>query len=131
MAPSRRMPGGLWQRNSWHCRRRPPLCRTGSPCGISRTPAMRSRYGREALMRYRIHHRTAYEYASEVLHAHHLLHLVPRPAPFQQCLEHTIQIEPAAYRRCDEIDAFGNALTRIEFEHRHTQLEVVARMEVD
>jgi len=50
-------------------------------------------------MRYRIHHRTAYEYASEVLHAHHLLHLVPRPAPFQQCLEHSIEIEPAAYRR--------------------------------
>jgi transglutaminase-like putative cysteine protease len=82
-------------------------------------------------MRYRIHHRTAYEYASEVLHAHHLLHLVPRPAPFQQCLEHAIQIEPAMFRRRDEIDAFGNALTRIEFEHPHTKLEVVTHMEVD
>jgi transglutaminase-like putative cysteine protease len=82
-------------------------------------------------MRYHIHHRTAYEYASEVLHAHHLLHLVPRPAPFQQCLEHSIQVEPATFRRRDEIDAFGNALTRIEFEHPHRRLEVVTQMEVD
>jgi transglutaminase-like putative cysteine protease len=82
-------------------------------------------------MRYSIDHKTAYEYASDVLHAHHILHLVPRPAPFQQCLEHTISVEPATFRRRDEIDAFGNALTRIEFEHPHRRLEVVTRMEVD
>jgi transglutaminase-like putative cysteine protease len=82
-------------------------------------------------MRYRILHRTAYEYASEVLHAHHLLHLVPRPAPFQQCLEHTIHVEPATFRRRDEIDAFGNALTRIEFEQPHRRLEVVTQMDVE
>jgi len=82
-------------------------------------------------MRYRIHHRTAYVYASEVLHAHHLLHLVPRPARFQQCLEHTINVTPATFRRRDEIDAFGNALTRIEFDQPHRRLEVVAQMEVD
>jgi transglutaminase-like putative cysteine protease len=82
-------------------------------------------------VRYRIHHTTAYEYASEVLHAHHLLHLVPRPAPFQQCLEHTIHVEPTTFLRRDEIDAFGNALTRIEFEHPHRRLEVVTQMEVE
>jgi len=82
-------------------------------------------------VRYRIHHTTAYDYASEVLHAHHLLHLVPRPAPFQQCLEHTIKVEPATFRRRDEIDAFGNALTRIEFEHPHRRLAVVTQMDVD
>ena len=82
-------------------------------------------------MRYSIHHKTAYEYASDVLHAHHILHLVPRPAPFQQCLEHTISLEPATFRRHDELDAFGNVLTRIEFEHPHRRLEVVTQMEVD
>jgi transglutaminase-like putative cysteine protease len=82
-------------------------------------------------VRYRIHHETVYAYASDVLHAHHLLHLVPRPAPFQQCLEHTISVKPAAFRRRDQIDAFGNALTRIEFEQPHRRLEVVTRMEVD
>ena len=82
-------------------------------------------------VRYSIRHRTAYEYASDVLHAHHILHLVPRPAPFQQCLEHTISVEPATFRRRDEIDAFGNALTRIEFDQLHRRLEVVTRMEVN
>lgn len=82
-------------------------------------------------MRYRIHHETVYEYASDVLHAHHLLHLVPRPAPFQQCLEHTISVTPATFRRRDQIDAFGNALTRIEFEQPHRRLEVATRMEVE
>jgi transglutaminase-like putative cysteine protease len=82
-------------------------------------------------MRYRIHHETVYSYASDVLHAHHMLHLVPRPAPFQQCLEHTISVTPETFRRRDQIDAFGNALTRIEFEQPHRRLEVVARMEVE
>jgi transglutaminase-like putative cysteine protease len=82
-------------------------------------------------VRYRIHHETVYKYASDVLHAHHILHLVPRPAPFQQCLEHTIRVMPATFRRRDEIDAFGNALTRIEFEHPHRRLEVLTQMEVD
>jgi transglutaminase-like putative cysteine protease len=82
-------------------------------------------------MRYSIYHKTAYEYASDVLHAHHILHLVPRPAPFQQCVEHTISVEPATFLRRDEIDAFGNALTRLEFEHPHRRLEVVTQMEVD
>jgi transglutaminase-like putative cysteine protease len=82
-------------------------------------------------VRYRIHHETVYKYASDVLHAHHILHLVPRPAPFQQCLEHTIRVTPPTFRRRDEIDAFGNALTRIEFEHPHRRLEVLTQMEVD
>jgi transglutaminase-like putative cysteine protease len=82
-------------------------------------------------MHYSIHHKTAYEYASDVLHAHHILHLVPRPAPFQQCLEHKISVEPATFLRRDEIDAFGNAVTRLEFEQPHRRLEVVTQMEVD
>ncbi len=82
-------------------------------------------------MRYSVYHQTAYEYARDVLHAHHLLHLIPRPAPFQECLEHTISVNPATFRRRDEIDAFGNALTRIEVEHPHRRLEVVTQMNVD
>lgn len=82
-------------------------------------------------MRYLINHETVYEYANDVLHAHHLLHLVPRPAPYQQCLEHTISVKPTVFRRRDQIDAFGNALTRIELEQPHRRLEVVTRMEVD
>jgi transglutaminase-like putative cysteine protease len=82
-------------------------------------------------IRYRIRHETAYAYASDVVHSHQLLHLVPRPAPYQQCLEHRIDIAPAAYRRRDDIDAFGNPVTRIEFEHPHRSLEVATDMEME
>jgi transglutaminase-like putative cysteine protease len=81
--------------------------------------------------RYRVRHETAYLYANDVVHSHQLLHLVPRPAPYQQCLEHTIDISPAAYRRKEEIDAFGNPVTRVEFEHPHRKLEVTTDMEVE
>ncbi|MDB6088938.1 MAG: hypothetical protein JWN85_1722 [Gammaproteobacteria bacterium] len=81
--------------------------------------------------RYRIRHETAYVYGSDVVHSHQLLHLVPRPAPYQQCLEHTIDISPAAYRRREELDAFGNPVTRVEFEHPHRRLEVTTDMEVE
>lgn len=81
--------------------------------------------------RYSVRHQTAYDYSSDVVHSHQLLHLVPRPAPFQQCLEHTIDISPAAYRRREELDAFGNPVTRVEFEHPHRRLEVTTDMEVE
>ena len=81
--------------------------------------------------RYRVRHGTGYSYASDVVHSHQLLHLVPRPAPYQQCLEHTIDISPAAYRRKEEVDAFGNPVTRVEFEHPHRRLEVTTDMEVE
>jgi transglutaminase-like putative cysteine protease len=82
-------------------------------------------------VRYRVRHETAYTYGSDVVHSHQLLHLVPRPAPYQQCLEHTIEISPAAYRRTEGLDAFGNPVTRVELEHPHRSLEVTADMEVE
>ena len=81
-------------------------------------------------VRYRVRHATAYSYGSDVVHSHQLLHLVPRPAPYQQCLEHSIDIQPAAFRRKEQIDAFGNPVTRIEFEHPHRELRVTTDMEI-
>src|SRR6187455_1938905 len=46
--------------------------------------------------KYRIRHETRYEYAADVVHSHHLLHLVPRPARYQECLEHEIDVLPRA-----------------------------------
>ena len=81
-------------------------------------------------MRYRVRHETAYAYGSDVVHSHQLLHLVPRPSPFQECVEHSIEICPAAFQRRDEPDAFGNVVTRVELEHAHRRLDVTAEMEV-
>jgi transglutaminase-like putative cysteine protease len=82
-------------------------------------------------MRYRVKHETVYSYGSDVVHSHQLLHLVPRPSPFQQCVEHSLTIIPSVFTRRDETDAFGNLVTRVEFEHPHRRLEVVTDMEVE
>jgi transglutaminase-like putative cysteine protease len=81
--------------------------------------------------RYRIRHETRYEYGAEVVHSHHLLHLVPRPAPYQECLEHDIEITPAGHRRSNEFDVFGNPLVRLELAAPHRELAVVSTMEIE
>ncbi len=80
---------------------------------------------------YHIKHETRYLYAGNVVHSHQLLHLVPRPAPYQQCLEHTLQMDPGPSYRRDEIDAFGNPVTRVEFQSRHRELTVTTDMQVE
>jgi transglutaminase-like putative cysteine protease len=86
---------------------------------------------RPASRKYRIRHETRYRYADDVVHSHHLLHLVPRPAPYQECFEHEICIEPAAQRRVAEIDAFGNPMLRIELAQPHRELTVVSQMQIE
>ena len=81
--------------------------------------------------RYRIRHETRYVYAADVVHSHHLLHLVPRPAPYQECLEHDIDITPDIHHRANELDAFGNPLIRLELAQPHRELAVVSRMEIE
>jgi transglutaminase-like putative cysteine protease len=66
-----------------------------------------------------------------VVHSHQLLHLVPRPSPYQQCLEYSLGISPINCTRRDETDAFGNLVTRVEFEHAHRRLDISTQMEVD
>jgi len=80
---------------------------------------------------YHISHETQYRYAANVVHSHQLLHLVPRPTPYQQCLEHALQISPAPTYRRDEVDAFGNPVTRVEFQSRHRELLVATDMQVE
>jgi transglutaminase-like putative cysteine protease len=81
--------------------------------------------------KYRIHHETRYRYAADVVHSHHLLHLVPRPASYQQCLEHEIRIEPAPQRRANELDVFGNPMLRIELAQPHRELAVISQMQIE
>jgi transglutaminase-like putative cysteine protease len=81
--------------------------------------------------KYRIRHETRYLYAADVVHSHHLLHLVPRPASYQECLEHEIEITPDGHRRANEIDAFGNPVVRLELAQPHRELSVVSTMEIE
>ena len=81
--------------------------------------------------RYRVRHETTYQYAADVMHSHHLLHLVPRPTPYQQCLEHEIEIDPASHRRVNGLDAFGNPLIRLELAQPHRELRVISQMQIE
>ncbi len=80
--------------------------------------------------RYRVRHRTTYTYASDVLHAHQLLHLTPRTTTLQAMLAHDITILPAPVAREDDLDAFGNTITRLEFDRPHRELAVEATIDV-
>lgn len=82
-------------------------------------------------MRYRIDHETTYTYSSDVMHSHHLLHLVPRPSSWQQCLESSISISPGAHRRVDGFDAFDNPVIRVELAQPHRELSVRSQMLID
>ena len=82
-------------------------------------------------MKYHVRHDTVYTYGSDVVHSHQLLHLIPRPSRYQECLQHAIQLTPGTSRRRDEVDAFGNLVTRVEFEVPHRRLEVRAEMKVE
>jgi transglutaminase-like putative cysteine protease len=84
-----------------------------------------------ASRKYRIRHETRYEYAAAVVHSHHLLHLVPRPAPFQECLEHEISVFPENHRRVNEVDVFGNPVIRVELAQPHRELRVVSEMQIE
>ena len=81
-------------------------------------------------VRYRLQHVTRYSYAAEVMISQQLLHLVPRPVPYQRCLDHAIEVEPAGHR-VDGTDAFGNPIVRLEIDVPHSSLTVTSRMEVD
>jgi transglutaminase-like putative cysteine protease len=81
-------------------------------------------------MRYGVRHDTRYDYSGEVVHAHHLLHLMPREMSYQTCSDYSINIDPAPGQRIDATDAFGNPVLRLEFDRPHQRLTVSTRMTV-
>jgi transglutaminase-like putative cysteine protease len=60
-----------------------------------------------------------------------LLHLVPRALDRQVVLRHAIEVNPAPSNRSEGFDAFGNPLTRLEFDRPHKRLEVTAELDVE
>ena len=84
-----------------------------------------------AAVRYRVRHETVYGYGGNVAHSHQLLHLIPREVPRQSCLAHTLTLNPQPARRSEGIDAFGNPVTRLEYDQPHDRLEVLAELAVD
>jgi transglutaminase-like putative cysteine protease len=80
---------------------------------------------------YSIVHQTHYHYDSPVSLAQQLAHLWPRECTWQVCHLQQLQIEPEPTQRVDQLDVFGNPLTRLVFERPHDQLRVGARLQVE
>jgi len=84
-----------------------------------------------AVMRYRVRHETVYSYGGDVAHSHQLLHLTPRNGPHQHCHTRLIALSPQPTIRRDDVDAFGNHVTRLEYDMPHDRLEVRAEVGVE
>ncbi|KAE9645014.1 transglutaminase family protein [Pseudomonas sp. PB106] len=80
---------------------------------------------------YQILHDTCYHYDSPVSLAQQLAHLWPRECTWQRCTEQQLLISPLPTARRDELDVFGNPLTRLAFERPHDELQVNARLTIE
>jgi transglutaminase-like putative cysteine protease len=77
--------------------------------------------------RYTVHHETRYAYTAPVSQSWQLARLTPRMLPWQRLLSHSLQIDPPADERRDELDSFGNMVTHFGMHGAHRMLRV--RME--
>jgi transglutaminase-like putative cysteine protease len=84
-----------------------------------------------ASVRYRVRHETIYRYGGDVAHSHQLLHLSPRNTPQQNCHARSITVQPEPGTRREDADAFGNLVTRLEYDVPHDRLEVLAEVGVE
>ncbi|MEO7917527.1 MAG: transglutaminase family protein [Dokdonella sp.] len=81
--------------------------------------------------RYDVRHDTTYRYAGSVAQSIQLLHLKPRPSPFQTCTEHALVLTPEPFSRQDGVDAFGNPTSLVDFLGLQEQLVFSSRMQVE
>jgi transglutaminase-like putative cysteine protease len=84
-----------------------------------------------AAVRYRVRHQTVYHYGGDVAHSHQLLHLTPRDLANQFCHSRSITLDPEPSTRREDIDPFGNFVTRLEYDLPHDRLEVLAEVAVE
>jgi len=81
-------------------------------------------------MKYRVTHRTEYFYSGTISQCHNLVHLRPRDSDRQQCLQHQLQIAPAANDIAEHTDFFGNHVSYFSIQQPHQSMTVTASSEV-
>ena len=82
-------------------------------------------------MRYRVSHVSRYTYGRPVDLAAHMLHLRPRPLPWQTIVSDRILTEPDGARRRDAQDHFGNMVTWLFLDRPHADFVVTAESVVE
>lgn len=82
-------------------------------------------------MRYDIVQVTAYNYASQVPLARHVVRMLPVDRPGVVVLSAAIEVEPAPSDRHDGRDFFGNSIVWITHDTPHDRLVVTGRLSVE
>ncbi len=82
-------------------------------------------------MKYRISHRTRYQYAEPVSLCHSLVHLKPRQGHYQHCLSSQLRVDPWPAVNREHEDFFGNRVNYFSIQQPHEALEVTAISEVE
>jgi transglutaminase-like putative cysteine protease len=79
---------------------------------------------------YNVSHVTEYVYAGAVSVSHHLMRLAPRRTARQQCLEHSLEVDPSDARCTTHGDYFGNIMHFMTVESNHSRLQITSRSRV-
>lgn len=82
-------------------------------------------------MIYRVRHVTRYDYDSAVDLAAHLVHLQPRNLPGQCVISGDLKTDPAASRRVERHDHFGNRVSWLFLDRPHDAFTVTSEAVVD
>ena len=82
-------------------------------------------------MKYRISHRTRYQYAEPVSLCHSLVHLKPRQGHYQRCPSSQLRVDPWPAVNREHEDFFGNRVNYFSIQQPHEALEVTAVSEVE
>ena len=83
------------------------------------------------MARFRVVHRTAYEYGLPMADGFTITHLEPREAPNQHLISSSLAVEPEPDELERSVDALGNPVTRFAVHRPHTSLVVESTVEVD
>ncbi|MBT0567995.1 transglutaminase family protein [Williamsia sp. CHRR-6] len=81
--------------------------------------------------RYRVTHRTVYDYDDVVSSSYGRCFLLPRDLPGQRVIESAVLIDPEPADRSTGVDVFGNSDTYFHVRTPHRRLEVVGSSIVD
>lgn len=81
-------------------------------------------------MKYRILHRTRYEYAAPVTVSQHVTRLEPRALATQACEAFSLEVFPEPVLRRSRVDYFGNRLCFFTIQEIHRRLEITTQSQV-
>ena len=82
-------------------------------------------------MKYRVTHRTKYNYSKNVTLCYNVAHLLPRATPQQTCHVSELKINPLPAAVNEWSDFFGNRQASFSIENPHDELVVTAITEVE